>query len=153
MSVDIDYPEKLPTPEQQGYAIQHVSPLTRVDMQSGRARQRRRFTSVPSMVQVSWLMTNVEAQLFEGWFRWIISDGAEWFNGPLKTPMGIKHYVCRFVDIYAGPQAVSPKYWRFTAQLEIRERQTVGEDLIQFPDFITYADIIDLAVNREWPKA
>lgn len=153
MATTIDYPSQLPPPEQQGYGLQHVSPLTRVDMQSGRSRQRRRFTSVPSMVSVNWLFTNAEAQLFEGWFRWTITDGADWFNGPLKTPMSIKLYECRFTGMYQGPVAVSPKYWRITAELEIRERQTISAIDAQFPDEIVNSNLFDRTVNKHWPES
>jgi hypothetical protein len=65
--------------EQSGYAIQHVSPLQRTEMVSGRARQRRVYTSVPSMVAVQWLCTELQAQVFELFFRFGITDGADWF--------------------------------------------------------------------------
>jgi len=148
----INYPSQLPMPIQDGYSIQHVSPLLRTQMQSGRARQRRIFTSVPSMVSVSFFFQSVgEAQLFEGFFQHTLKDGAEWFNMPLKTPMGSKNYECRFTDIY-GPIEPQNDYWRTSAQIEIRERETIGA-WAEFPDFITYQDIIDLAINREMPEA
>lgn len=153
MAVTINYPKQLPMPQQQGYELQTVSPLLRTRLRSGRARQRRAFTNVPTIVKVNYLMTEGQAQLFEGWFRWTLKDGSEWFNCRIKTNLGLQDYVCRFADIYTGPKMISPKYWRYSAELEIRDRQTIGDDWVEFPDFVVGSDIIDLAVNREWPEA
>ncbi|RKT75617.1 hypothetical protein BJ925_3673 [Rahnella aquatilis] len=151
---DINYPDDyLPMPIQEGYALKPVSPLLRTDLTSGRARQRRLYTSTPSQAQVSWLFLESEAQLFEVWFRDAISDGAAWFNANLRSPLGVESYVCRFVDIYDGPIITGGKYWEFTATLELWERPILPPEWVDFPDFIINSDIIDLAMNREWPES
>ena len=151
------YPAGLPLPQQQGYALQHTSPMMRTPMQSGRARQRRTYTSVPTAVSVSWLFTTQgEAQLFEGWYRDDIGagDGANWFAMKLQTPLGIMDYDCRFTDIYSGPQLVGFDKWQFTATLEIRERPIIAEGWATImPDYILLSDIFDAAMNQEWPSA
>ncbi|GHC19515.1 hypothetical protein [Aidingimonas halophila] len=149
---DIDFPADLPLPQREGYGLEHVSPLLRTELASGRARQRRRFTSVPTTVSVSWVLSEVEAQLFEGWFRYAISDGAAWFNVTIKTPVGLKPYVARFAGMYDGPDLLGIGHWRISAELEIRERQTVDSSyVIHLPNFILYQSIFDQAMNREWP--
>ena len=148
---DIDYPTGLPLPLRSGYDINHVSPLMRSDLQSGRARQRRRYTSVPSMASVSWNMNQQQAQLFEAWFRWELVDGSEWFNAELRTPLGLQSYECRFSDMYSGPQLVGVDRWVFQAMLEIRERQTLADGYELVPGIVLYADIFDRAMNQEWP--
>lgn len=150
---DIDYPTGLPLPLRSGYDINHVSPLMRSDLQSGRARQRRRYTSVPSMASVSWNMSQAQAQVFESWFRYELSDGAEWFNAELRTPLGLQSYECRFAEMYAGPQLVGVDHWVFQAMLEIRERQTMPEGFGSLPSFLIYPDIFDRAMNQEWPAS
>ena len=125
-----EYPTALPVPLREGYGLRHVSPLMRTKMQSGRERQRRRFTSVPSMVPVAFLLTEHQAQLFEAWYRVGITDGADWFKCPLKTSLDesgiVSWYEVRFTDVYKGPELVGLD-WRITAELEIRERQTLSE--------------------------
>lgn len=150
---DIDYPTGLPLPLRNGYDINHVSPLMRSDLQSGRARQRRRYTSVPSMASVSWNMSQQQAQLFEAWFRWELVDGSEWFNAEIRTPLGLQSYECRFADMYSGPQLVGVDRWVFQAMLEIRERQTLADGYELLPSFALYPDIFDRAMNQEWPAA
>lgn len=122
-----EYPASLPVPLREGYALQHVSPMVRTKMQSGRSRPRRGYTSVPTEVPVSWLCSNDQAQVFESWFQYGLFDGTDWFKCPLKTPLGLGQYVARFTDIYKGPELVGVDHWRFTARLEIRERQTLSE--------------------------
>lgn len=154
ITTDIDYPEGLPWPVRDGYDINHVQPFRRTGMQSGRARQRRTFTSVPSQVSVSWIFNgDTQVAAFELWFQQTIGDGADWFNCPLKTPIGEKQYVCRFVDMYRGPTLVGLCAWRITAMLEVWERPLLPPDWALLPDYVIHADIFDLAMNREWPEA
>ncbi|VTP66856.1 Uncharacterised protein [Leclercia adecarboxylata] len=95
-----------------------------------------------------------QAQLFEAWFRDALTDGAAWFLMKLQTPLGCQQaYKCRFTDIYEGPTLVSPKYWRYSAQLELWERPLLPPGWGNFPELVAGSDIIDLALNREWPEA
>jgi hypothetical protein len=152
MTATIDYPLGLPKPLRSGYDINHVSPLMRTELDTGRARQRRRYTSVPSIASVNWIMTAPQGQMFEAWFRWTLVDGTEWFNAELRTPLGLQPYECRFVNMYSGPELVGINLWRFTAELEIRERQTLPDGIIDVvPSFVLYSDVFDLAMNEEWP--
>jgi hypothetical protein len=50
---DIYYPhDSLPMPLQDGYGFQPVSPLKRTQLTTGRARQRRAYTSTPTQASV-----------------------------------------------------------------------------------------------------
>ena len=149
----IDYPrDYLPLPLRDGYGFKAVSPLLRTEMQSGRARQRQRFTSVPTMAAVSWIFSDNQALIFEAWFAETLKSGAEWFTCPLKTPEGIRDYTARFTDIYQGPTLVGKSHWRLTAELELRDRPLLAPGWAAFPDYIARMGIIDLAINREWPQ-
>ena len=89
ISTSINYPhDALPVPLQEGYGLRPISPIARTQMTSGRARQRRRYTSTPTVATVDWLLTDSEAQAFEAWYRDAITDGAAWFNMNLRTPGG-----------------------------------------------------------------
>ena len=149
----ISWPTQLPLPEQSGYAIQHVSPLQRTTMVSGRARQRRVYTSVPSNVAVQWFLTEQQAQLFEAFFRYAITDGADWFLLPLKTPMFTGDYECRFTGIYEGPTLTAFDKWTVSATIEIKERQTLNAGFAYTPQYVIDSSIIDVALNDLWPAA
>ena len=149
----VSWPAQLPLPEQSGYAIQHVSPMQRTTMVSGRARQRRVYTSVPSNVAVQWFLTEQQAQLFEAFFRYSITDGADWFLLPLKTPMFTGDYECRFTGIYEGPTLTTFDKWTVSATIEIKERQTLNAGFTYTPQYAIDSSIIDVALNDLWPAA
>ena len=149
----VSWPTQLPLPEQSGYAIQHVSPLQRTTMVSGRARQRRVYTSVPSNVAVQWFLTEQQAQLFEAFFRYSITDGADWFLLPLKTPMFTGNYECRFTGIYEGPTLTAFDKWTVSATIEIKEQQTLDSTWLNTPQYVIDSSIIDVALNDLWPAA
>lgn len=149
----IYYPAGLPRGRHSGRSYQLVSPLLRSDLVSGRAIQRRRFTSVPQGANINWLFNNVQGQAFEAWWRDQLKDGAQWFECPLDTPMGYSLYTCRFTDVYKGPSRAGPNLWAYSAELELRERAVppVGEG--EFPEDILYSELLDLTINQEWPAA
>lgn len=150
-AADIDYPAGLPHPLRSGYELNHASPIMRTDLDTGAAQQRRRYTSVPSIASVSWNFTQAQARTFEAWFRWNLADGVQWFNAVLDSPLGLMPCVCRFAEMYSGPDLVGVDRWQIGASLEIRERQTLSIGWDVLPSFVTNADIFDRAVNREWP--
>ncbi|EFC5129665.1 TPA: hypothetical protein JLF01_002029 [Escherichia coli] len=154
ISSTIDFPHQyLPMPQRSGHGFTPVSPLQRSTMTSGRTRQRRKYTSVPTEASVSWVFNDAQAQLFEVWFRDVITDGAAWFNMRMRTPMSVGDYVCRFKDIYDGPVLFGLGFWKFTATLELWERPILPPGWGNFPEFIVGQSIIDYALNKEWPEA
>lgn len=152
---DIYYPhDYLPLPLQDGYGLQPVSPLRRTQLTSGRARQRRLYTSTPSEVSVKWLFTSdSQAQVFEAWFRDALGDGVKWFMMKLQTPVGVKFYKCRFTDIYQGGTLTGSLYWQFSATLELWERPLPPAGWGNYPELLAGSSLIDIAINQEWPKA
>lgn len=146
------YPEGLPRGLHSGRKYQLVSPLMRTELSSGRARQRRRFTSVPEAVSVSWLFNDAQGQAFEAWWRDSLIDGSLWFECPLDHPMGYDLYTCRFMDVYSGPSRVGPTLWSYTAELEIQERAVLPPDWGLFPEFILDSAIFDRAINLVKPE-
>lgn len=154
MATTIDFPSQLPTPQRANYGLRPVATFARTTMASGRAKQRQIFTSVPSLVPVTWLFTEPQAQIFEAWFKYEISDGVDWFNSKLKSPIGLKDYECRFAEMYRGPELVGLNHWRYTARLEIVERPTITENWYLYGlDYVNNSSIFDVAMNQKWPAA
>lgn len=149
----ISYPSQLPRPLIDSYKLNTTNPLMRSEMNSGRARQRRKFTSVPTTVKVRWNMDRLQAGFFEAWYARTLLDGAEWFVCELETTAGFQEYECRFTGIYDGPEKVQVLRWEFSATLELRERPLIPSPWEQFPEYWFAGNIIDLALNREWPEA
>lgn len=151
MQVTLQYPEQLPLALFIGRSYKTVDPLERSNLVTGRARQRRAYTSTPTMVEVRWIFNREESQVFEAFFRWALSDGTRWFRMPLRMPDGLLPRVVRFTGIYSGPDEEGPSHWRFSAQLEIRDRQTLPEGWELLPDYVLMSDIFDRAMNAQWP--
>src|SRR5690625_6577409 len=103
IQTDINVPQSLPCPQREGKAVRTVQPFSRTTMTTGRAIQRRRFSSVPSMVQVNWVFNSAQAMAFEAWFSELANDGASWFNIDIKFPLGSVPYVARCTDMYTRP--------------------------------------------------
>lgn len=124
ISTDIDYPESLPYPMREGYSAKTVQTFQRTTLTSGRARQRPRFTSTPTIYTVNFMFNDsAEAALFESWFKHAINSGASWFNAKMRTPAeGLGRYVCRFTEMYDGPNPAGQCAWRVSAKLEMWER-------------------------------
>ncbi|MEH6784774.1 MAG: hypothetical protein V7688_12895 [Alcanivorax jadensis] len=158
MATDIDFPSQLPCGQRQGYGLQPNSTFARTPMVAGRARQRRTFTNVPTMADVSWIFSPEETVLFEAWYRDAINDGADWFNCELRSPLdgrdnpGTSQYECRFTDIYTGPVPEGAFEWRISAQLEIIERPLIPVGWGLFPELVLGMSLIDIAMNQEWPE-
>lgn len=151
---DIEYPEEyLPLPVMDGYGFETVAEqIKRTQLSSGRARQRVQYLSVPDQVNVKWMFKKPgQAQLFEGWYKYKVK-AASWFNMRFLTPLGIDKHKCRFTGTYQGPTYLRPNRWQFTATLELWVRPVIDEELVDFPDIVVNSDILDFAMNREWPQ-
>jgi len=154
ITTSLNYPsDYLPEPLKEAFGLRPVSPLIRTKMVTGRARQRRKYTSTPSETDLAWILNDVEAQVFEAWFRDTLGDGSAWFNIPLLTPVGHKNYVCRFKDIYEGPTPEGGMYWRYSASVELWERPSYPAGWGNYPEWIAGSSLLDIAINKEWPKA
>lgn len=149
----IQYPAQLPPPLQEGYGLNTVDPMLATPMVTGRRRYRVVHDYVPTEIQANFNFDQDQAAFFEAWYARTLNNGFEWFECPLITPVGFKLYEAHFQRIYEGPDLVQVKRWRYTAKLELRERPLIPDGWEQFPDFWFNKNIIDVAVNREWPKA
>ncbi|VVO05963.1 hypothetical protein PS834_03058 [Pseudomonas fluorescens] len=150
----IEYPAELPLPLQDGYALETpVDPMLRTQMESGRARQRLNFDEVPYLINAKWNCDSNQMAFFQGWYARALSQGVEWFKATLLTPTGFKEYECRFTGHYTGPTLVQVRRWEFAGTLELREPPLIPPGWELFPQYWFMMNIIDMAVNREWPEA
>ncbi len=153
MSEPIQYPSQLPPPLQDGYKLNTQNPKLSTQLASGRVRERRQFTNVPTLVNVRWNMDQNQAAFFEAWFRRTLVDGSLWFDAELLTPAGFVPYTCRIRGMYDGPALVQVSRWEITATVELRERPLIPPYWEQFPELWFGMNIIDMALNKEWPEA
>ncbi|CAM9359350.1 unnamed protein product, partial [Ectocarpus sp. 12 AP-2014] len=138
-------------PPDDGFDAQHVDPILRTGLGSGRNRDERLMNTVPTNLSVSYLFTPVEFQLFEGWYRWILHDGLLAFRGPMKTSLGIQSALeMKITEMYSSRS--NKGLWVVTAPVQILKRQTISELDTQYPDEILYSSIFDRTMNKHWPK-
>lgn len=90
-------------------------------MDNGFQRHRRRFTTVPTVYTVSWVMTADQLGIFEGWFDSVALYGAEPFTISLRNGAGRGDVTARFVG---APKiaAHSKDIWKITGQLSVSDR-------------------------------
>lgn len=128
MTTSINWPaDRLSLPSIDGYGIEPQEGVARTDMDSGPARQRRRWTTTPTNFPVTFKFTRTELAVFEGWYYNVAQEGAAWFNITLLSGLGLITHEARFKGPYksspwnAGATA-NAEWWRVTATLEIRDR-------------------------------
>jgi hypothetical protein len=149
----IEYPAELPLPLQDGYALQTpVDPMLRTQMESGRARQRLNFDETPEMINAKWNCDRNQMAFFRGWYARTLKQGVEWFTTRLLLPEGFIDVECRFTGKPTGPTLVQVSRWEYSATLELREPSLIKPGWEEFPQFWFMMNIIDMAVNREWPE-
>nr|EKW5807788.1 hypothetical protein [Klebsiella pneumoniae] len=51
-----------------------------------------------------------------------------------------------------GPTLVAPKYWQYSATLELWERPLPPSGWGNYPEWLAGQSLLDIALNREWPK-
>lgn len=146
------YPEGLPCPLRENYAFTPVNNIRRTPMDSGRARQRIEFRNVPTLVQLQWMMSAVQARLFEAWAAQTV--GAGWFTMTVLSPLGFIEEEVRFTETPVGGELNGKFLWRYRVVCEVRNRPLLPPgwaDLL--PSFVLNPEIFDYAMNREWPLA
>ena len=125
----VSWPATLPLPTIDGYSIRPGEAIVRTEMEAGPARQRRRFTQVPSRIAVRWLLRQDQFALFESWYRWHAKEGAEWFEIDLLGGIGLSDHEARFTRQFeARPRG--GVLWEVISELEIRERPVLTEDAL-----------------------
>jgi hypothetical protein len=123
----ITWPTTLPLPTVQGYGIRPGEAILRTEMEAGPARQRKRFTQVPTRINVRWIMRREQFALFEAWYRWQAKEGGEWFNIPLLGGIGLSEHEARFTRQFDA-KLMGGVLWEIVSELEIRERPTLSAD-------------------------
>ena len=135
MSTTIDYPaNRLSLPIIPGYGIKPQDGVARTDMDAGPARQRRRWTTTPTVFPVTFLFTRYELAIFEGWYVNEADEGAALFNIELLGGIGLARHEARFKGAYeASPRNGSAdpnaELWTVSATLEIRSRPMLDDGM------------------------
>lgn len=152
----VDWPDSFPAPLLEDYSINPTDRVARTKMESGIARSRLRFTSIPTRVIALWRFDAATFRWFEAWFRFKANYGAAWFNMDIASGNSATNPLqeVRFVAPYTAT-LVADNLWEVNATLEVRELATATEQelddhLMGRVDLTTVGDLdaLELACNK-----
>lgn len=118
--------------------------MKRTQMETGRIRQQRRFTSQRRTYRATWQMSDYQWGLFQAWVLHKIADGADWFyvNWPTGGEALDKAVLARIVDGgYAGAHD-GVLYWNVTATVEVDDALVWSEE--DYDALLLAGDILSL---------
>lgn len=153
------WPTFLPLPNN-SFSIKHEKELVRSTMESGRIRQRIRFSGARETYSVQWTFSDSEFEFFRAWFEHTISGGLDWFD--ISLPVGgageLKTVSARFIGQYSDSHLAVLNH-RVSATLEtespiIQDSSWTdailywGNDLDQA---IVDLDLFDNLINTQFP--
>ncbi|WP_194442354.1 hypothetical protein [Pseudoalteromonas simplex] len=145
----VRYPKDLKLPLVSTHRLSQNPNLLRTEMASGRARQRKRFQSVPTAMAATWKLKDEQAVILEGFVKHGINDAVNWFVMPIRTPQGLIDHDVRFKQSPLESCSFNGGFWSYSANIEIKERQIVSEEgmikLLIEP--VTYEDYINSISN------
>ena len=142
MSAKLTWPDILPKPTFDGYGLEPMDAVLRTEMEAGPARQRRRFTHVPTRIAVRWRFSANQMAIFESWFVHKAEAGAVWFEMELLSGQGLVVHEARFFGSGSNPYKAIPYrsgHWLVTSSLEVRERPIMSEGVLD----LTLSEDID----------
>lgn len=117
MSDPQEFPIGLPAPEISLSGTTDTASV-RLSMDSGRTRQRRRYSADRLVLNVAWTFTTLECNIFRAWLKWKITDGNDQFNIRLVLGGASKIQLSRFVDGKVTFNWQPQGFWLVSAQLE-----------------------------------
>lgn len=125
-------------PIRAGYKWTPHDPQSRVPMEQGPARKRRRWVESPAYVELVWPFALSRFEVFRAWHHLQLDDGANWFRMPVWTGNAFVSLPCRFKGAYEP--ALRGLEWWVSAEVEVR--QVPYLDPVDYPDLLT----------RAWPE-
>lgn len=125
----IAFPEQFPLPTTALSADEQANAI-RTRMDSGTVRQRRRFTTEMLAADVTWELTDEETALFIAFHRYKLNLGSDWFTMLLPLGGGVQVHTVRIIDGQFSQKYVDVGRWEISCKLDVQERFTYSEDLL-----------------------
>lgn len=113
------WPSTLPAPQLAGYHVKRQPANIRTDMETGPARQRRRYTAVPKRINVTWRLTAAQKVTFDSFWVTDLFDGNGWFTVAMAFSNAMTTVNARFVG-EPDETALAGFNWDVAAVLEIQ---------------------------------
>jgi hypothetical protein len=112
-------PAEIPLPLIAGFGISLGEQFDHVPALQGEGRKRRMFTTAPRTVQVSWLLTARQMQVFNAWAERDLDVLTNRFTIKLqRLGVGFEYWAAEWVRPYSADPIASPDgLWRVAGQL------------------------------------
>lgn len=116
------WPTTLPSPLRSGYGIQTQDATVRTDMDVGPARVRRRTTSAPDTVTLSWLFDASQMAVFRAFWEGDWNYGSSWVYIPLRDgwSSAMVSIECRPNPSTFKAAPASVTHWQVDMTVEVR---------------------------------
>lgn len=125
------FPSSLPQAKP-GFGVGFESTLTRTQMESGRSRQRKRFSTDVNGFSVEWSFTNYEFEIFKAFLKHKLNSATDWFYINLYTGGELRTVKARVLDGTYSATETGVLYWDVSAQLETYDDISINERLLDF---------------------
>ena len=115
--------DRLPIPLIAGYSNQENNKVRSNDVETGPPRIELLSEHGFAMFNVAWSFSQIEMQLFEGWFKHEITFGANSFDMNIKVGAGLIEHEFYFVPGKPPKASLKGKRWAVKATLISIEKQ------------------------------
>ena len=105
-----------PKPLIQSYRYSNIKNTVSTEMETGLIRKRRRFSTSPVDLSVSFIMTSDIFAVFERWYQYDAKCGSELVTMPLKNGVGVTDTEVRILEPYTASLS-SDHLWSVTMRL------------------------------------
>lgn len=121
------WPDTLPLPRVEGYALSAQPNTLRTELEAGAARVRLRSQSLIYKVQAQWRFSQEAFAVFDAWWFHRINQGVAWFAIPLTAGLGVQLVQARFVSAWDS-ELLGGGRWQVKAQLEVQDLPRLSFD-------------------------
>ena len=141
------WPDSYPLPLLATYVNNIDKGMLRSVMEGGPARQRQLFTQVSSSYKATFILTNDQFDVFRGFFKWTLLEGALPFcinlrlGNSLEDPDLLTNETARFTGPYTA-KTDSTTHWEVSGILEVLNPTILCQDLTEL--FITGNSVLSL---------
>lgn len=101
--------------------------VRRTEMDTGRIRQAKQFTTSARTMRVRWQLTDAQWALFQGVIEHKLNMGADWFLIDLPTGEGLAQCTARFVRGAWSVKHVGVLNWDVDATLDVQSSSPLSE--------------------------
>lgn len=140
----------LPLPLLAPHSYLESPQFVRSNMDSGYARQRRRFTSVPVQFKASINLSQDQATYFEYWFNDRIAGGSDWFEMSMLVGNGLQTHQVRFIGPYSLSMSSNRFLYSFTLEALTKSTETLTADQAWIVDQIGFDAVSELFADMEY---